>query len=161
MPSSSRVSRRQLAAGLADEATLESRKKWYLELLDLLRVRARTIDDIVRQAQPYFLAHIEYDPEAVAKNWKDRTDAASVLRATEKTLASVEEWNAEELETALRALGDSLGIAAGKVFQPLRVALTGLTVSPGIFEVLLAMGRDLSLTRVNDAIAWLEGQEKI
>ena len=53
--------------------------KWYLELLDLLRVRARTIDDIVRQAGPYFLDHIEYDPEAVAKQWKNREEAAETL----------------------------------------------------------------------------------
>jgi glutamyl-tRNA synthetase len=47
-------------------------------------------------------------------------------------------------------------VAAGKVFQPLRVALTGLTVSPGIFEVLVMMGRDLALRRIGDAVAWLE-----
>jgi len=47
------------------------RRDWYLRLLDLLRIRSRTIDDIVRQAGPYFLDEIEYDPVAVAKNWKD------------------------------------------------------------------------------------------
>jgi glutamyl-tRNA synthetase len=59
----------------------------------------------------------------------------------------------------LRALAEAKGIAAGKIFQPLRVALTGLTVSPGIFEVLVAMGRDLSLKRVADAITWLDGKK--
>jgi glutamyl-tRNA synthetase len=145
-----------VAAGLADDATLAARRDWYLDLLDLLRVRARTIDDIVRQAGPYFLPHIDYDPEAVAKNWKNRAESATILKATAKTLASVREWQTEPLETALRSLAESMGIAAGKVFQPLRVALTGLTVSPGIFEVLIAMGRDLALRRITDAVAWLE-----
>ena len=54
------------------------------------------------------------------------------------------------------SLAEKKGIAAGKVFQPLRVALTGLTVSPGIFEVLVMMGRDLALKRIGDAVAWLE-----
>ena len=148
-----------VAAGLADDATLAARRNWYLDLLDLLRVRARTIDDIVRQAGPYLLPHIEYDPEGVAKNWKDRAESAALLEATSKTLASVREWHTEELETALRSLAESMAIAAGKVFQPLRVALTGLTVSPGIFEVLIAMGRDLSLARISDAISWLERDE--
>jgi glutamyl/glutaminyl-tRNA synthetase len=156
-----RVTPAIIAAGLADEATLAARKNWYLELLDLLRVRARTIDDIVRQAQPYFLRQIEYDPEAVAKNWKDRAESAELLEATEKTLR-LTEWEAGSIETALRSLAESRGIAAGKVFQPLRVALTGLTVSPGIFEVLLAMGRDLSLSRIADAVAWLgRGKENL
>ena len=49
------------------------------------------------------------------------------------------------------ALAEARGIAAGKVFQPLRVALTGLTVSPGIFEMLIQMGRELSLSRIDAA----------
>jgi glutamyl-tRNA synthetase len=158
-----RVTPAIIAAGLADDATLAARRDWYLDLLDLLRVRARTIDDIVRQAGPYFLPQIDYDPEAVAKNWKNREESLAILGATSKTLASVRNWEAEPLETALRSLADSLGIAAGKVFQPLRVALTGLTVSPGIFEVLVTMGRDLSLARISDAIRWLgrEGKKRI
>src|SRR5689334_1238735 len=144
-----------IAAGLADEATLASRRDWYLDLLDLLRVRARTIDDIVRQAGPYFLATIEYDPEAAAKHWKDKAATADLLRGVAESIIFVTPWNAEQLEAALRGFAERRGIAAGKVFQPLRIALTGLTVSPGIFEVLVAMGRELSLKRIGDAVAWL------
>jgi glutamyl-tRNA synthetase len=145
-----------VAAGLADEATLAARQNWYLDLLDLLRVRARTIDDIVRQAGPYFREHIEYDPEAAAKNWKDRAASADLLRGVAESIIFVTPWEAEPLESALRSLAERRGVAAGKVFQPLRVALTGLTVSPGIFEVLVMMGRDLALKRIGDAVAWLE-----
>jgi glutamyl-tRNA synthetase len=150
-----RVTPAILAAGLADEATLAARREWYFDLLDLLRVRARTIDDIVRQAGPYFLEHIDFDPEAVAKHWKNPAEAAEVLEAVSDALQSVRQWDAESLELALRALAEKRGVAAGKLFQPLRVALTGLTVSPGIFEVLVAMGRKLSLARISDALAWL------
>jgi glutamyl-tRNA synthetase len=148
-----------VAAGLADEATLAARREWYLDLLDLLRVRARTIDDIVRQAGPYFLDRIDYDPEAVAKNWKEPAEAAEILKNVLETLKSAPNWEPAGLEAALRALAESKGLAAGKIFQPLRVALTGLTVSPGIFEVLVAMGRDLALKRVSDALTWLEGKK--
>jgi len=151
-----RVTPAIIAAGLADDAALAARRNWYLELLDLLRVRARTIDDIVRQAGPYFREHIEYDPEAASKNWKDPAAAADLLRAIAENIIFVTPWEAEPLETALRSLAERRGVAAGKVFQPLRVALTGLTVSPGIFEVLVMMGRDLSLKRIGDAVAWLE-----
>ncbi|HTD84442.1 MAG TPA: glutamate--tRNA ligase [Gemmatimonadaceae bacterium] len=152
-----RVTPAIITARLATEEELVERRQWYLRLLDLLRVRSRTIDDIVRQAGPYFLEDIEYDPEAVAKNWKDPAEAAGLLRATRDALAKSSEWTSEALETGLRELAASRGIAAGKVFQPLRVALTGLTVSPGIFEMLLQMGRDLSLKRIEKAIATLGG----
>ena len=131
------------------------RRDWYLRLLDLLRVRSRTIDDIVRQAGPYFLEDIDYDPAAVAKNWKDPAEAALLLRATREALATVRDWTTEDLEAALRSLAESHGVTAGNVFQPLRVALTGLTVSPGIFEMLIQMGRELSVKRIDKALAVL------
>ena len=150
-----RVTPAMIAAGLTTPGDVEARRDWYMSLLDLLRVRARTTDDIVRQAGPYFLDSIEYDAEAVAKNWKDRSTAADILDATGQALASSATWTAEELETTLRALAEKKGVAAGKVFQPLRVALTGLGVSPGIFEVLIMQGKDLALKRIGDAVNWL------
>jgi glutamyl-tRNA synthetase len=147
-----------IEAGLADEATLAARREWYFDLLDLLRVRARTIDDIVRQAGPYFLPRIDFDPEAVAKQWKNPLEAAELLEKVGEALASVPEWEAGSLETALRSLAESRDMPAGKLFQPLRVALTGLSVSPGIFEVLVAMGRELALRRIGHAIEWLRAR---
>jgi glutamyl-tRNA synthetase len=144
-----------IAAGLIDPDGIAARKNWYMSLLDLLRVRARTTDDIVRQAGPYFLDSIEYEPEAVAKNWKDRAAAAEILEATMTALEGVPEWTVESLETTLRSLAETKGLAAGKIFQPLRVALTGLGVSPGIFEVLIMQGRDLSLKRIAQAVRFL------
>jgi glutamyl-tRNA synthetase len=144
-----------VAAGFATEAQLMARKDWYFALLDLLKVRARTIDDIVRQAAPYFPGKLAYDADAVAKHWKDRAAAADTLQATRDALASAPSWTPEVLETALRALAEKRETTAGRIFQPLRVALTGLTVSPGIFEVLVALGKQLALTRIDEAVAEL------
>jgi glutamyl-tRNA synthetase len=152
-----RVTPAIIAARLATEEELVERRDWYLRLLDLLRVRSRTIDDIVRQAGPYFLEDIEYDPTAVAKNWKDPAEAADLLRVTRDALADTPSWEPAPLEASLRALAESRGVTAGKIFQPLRVALTGLTVSPGIFEMLVQMGRALSLKRIDKALANLQG----
>ena len=152
-----RVTPAIVTARLATEEDLVERRDWYFRLLDLLRVRSRTIDDIVRQAGPYFLEDIEYDPVAVAKNWKDPAEAEALLRATREALSKVSDWQTEPLETSLRGLAESRGITAGKVFQPLRVALTGLPVSPGIFEMLIQMGRDLSLKRIDKALTALAG----
>ena len=152
-----RVARALEAAGLATVAELERRHAWYFALLDLLRVRARTIDDVVRQAAPYLRDEIEYDPDAVAKQWKDAPATADLLAATRDRLAELAEWAPGPMEEALRALADSRGIGGGKLFQPLRVALTGLTVSPGIFDVLVALGRDRSLARLDAAVSKLRG----
>jgi len=146
-----RVTPLLVAAGLATEEELVKRREWYLALLDLLKVRSRTTDDIVRQAAPFLRGpDIEYDPEAMAKQWQDPAETASILTAAAQRLASVE-WEPAAMEEALRKLAEERGVGGGKIFQPLRVALTGLGVSPGIFDVLMMLGRDLTLARIERA----------
>ncbi len=142
--------------GVSTREELEERAEWFRGLVDLLRVRARTVDDIARQAVPYFRDDVEYDPDAVSKQWRDANATAEILSATRERLASLAAWDTEAMEAALRALAEELGISGGKIFQPLRVALTGLTASPGIFDVLLYVGRDRSLARLDAAVHWLK-----
>jgi glutamyl-tRNA synthetase len=145
-----------IAEGLATREELEARREWYFALLDLLRVRARRIGDIVRQAVPYLAEEISYDPDAVAKQWKDAAAVTSLLQGARDKLAALPDWNTDAMEGALRQLAGERGVAAGKIFQPLRVALTGLTVSPGIFDVLFLLGRDKTLRRLDAALRMLK-----
>ena len=142
-------------AGLATAADIASRRDWFLHLIELLKVRARTVDDIVAQARPYLEPDVEYEPDAVAKQWKDRATTVRVLEAARELLASAPEWTAAALETSSREMAERIGVGAGKAFQPLRVALTGRAASPGIFDVLLLLGRERSVSRVDAALAWL------
>jgi glutamyl-tRNA synthetase len=139
-----------IAAGLATADALVRRTPWYLRLLDLLRVRARTIDEVVRQAAPFFQDSVQFDPAATAKHWSN--GARDLVQAARERLAA-SNWDAEALEAALRELAQSRGIGAGALFQPLRVALTGSSASPGIFDVLVLLGRDVSLRRLDAALA--------
>jgi glutamyl-tRNA synthetase len=150
-----RVTPAIVAAGLATVEELSARHDWYMQLLDLLRVRARTIDDIVRQAAPYFPGDITYDEEVVEKHWKNRAETAELLVAVAAALETAPRWDQGTLEPLLRDLAESRGLSGGQVFQPLRVALTGLAVSPGIFDVLVLMGREHAVKRVRDATVWV------
>ena len=145
-------------AGLATQRDVEKRRDWYVRLIDLLKIRARTVDDIVRQATPFLIEEIDYDPDAVAKLWKDRDAAVDVLSAVRDRLASISEWSMQPMEESLRQLAESLGMSPGKVFQPLRVALVGLTASPGIFDVLEVLGRERSLARIDAAIHYMRNK---
>ena len=129
---------------------------WTSHLVDQLRVRARTVEEIVKQARPYLIDELEYDQEALTKTLlKDREASADILSATRDALVNAPAWTAEALEPALRTLAESRGVAAGKIFTPLRVAITGLSVSPGIFDVLTLIGRDRSLERLARTIDML------
>lgn len=75
-----------------------------------------------------------------------------VLRQIQDNLDGVTSWNAESLEAALRARGEELELGFGKIAQPLRAALCGSMASPGIFDVLVILGREESLARIQRAI---------
>ena len=144
-----------VAAGLTTDAAVAANPAWYRTMIDLLRVRARTTDDVVRQAAPYLRDAIEYDADAVAKQWKDRDATRDLLASTSATLVALAAWTPATMEESLRLLAESRGITAGKLFQPMRVALTGLAVSPGIFEVLELLGRERAIARLDAAVRQL------
>jgi glutamyl-tRNA synthetase len=143
-------------AGLADAATLRTRREWVLRLIDILKPRARTVAEIVAQAGPYLRDSVVYDPDAVAKHWTDRDGARRRLGALAERFSELDRWNEATLESALRSIAESHGEGAGKWIHPLRVALTGSAVSPGIFEVATLMERDLVLDRIAHALHYLD-----
>ncbi len=117
-----------------------------------LAPRSRTLVEMAALSRPYIGPVREYDPKAARKAWyRDREGAAAILQAIHDRLASAP-WEESSLEVELRGLARERGVGAGKVFQPLRLALTGLAASPGIFDVLLILGRDRSLRRTERAI---------
>ncbi|MDE2654422.1 MAG: glutamate--tRNA ligase [Gemmatimonadota bacterium] len=122
-----------------------------------LAPRSRTFAEMARLARPYVAPLEGYDAKAARKSWyRDRAGTAELLREVRDRLGGAA-WEAEPLEAALRGLAAERGVGAGKVFQPLRLALTGLPASPGIFDVLLILGRERSLGRVERAIEHIEG----
>ncbi|MGH7556024.1 MAG: glutamate--tRNA ligase, partial [Longimicrobiales bacterium] len=129
---------------------------WLRALIDLLKARARNIPDIARQARPYLVTDIDYEPDAVEKHWKEPEQVAHRLARLQQRFATLNTWDAATLEQDLRALADELGVGAAKLIHPLRVALTGSAVGPGIFEVAALMGRDLVLSRTDAAVDRLE-----
>ncbi len=127
-------------------------------IVELLTSRARSVGELTAQARPYLLDAVEYDPDAVARHWrKDAAGAAARLADLRVSLEGVPAggWVAEGLEETLRGLAERRGEGAGKLIHPLRVALTGQAVSPGIFEVLVAMGRKRVFRRIDAALETL------
>jgi glutamyl-tRNA synthetase len=127
--------------------------EWMGRVVDLIKSRVRTIDDLADHAVPFIADRLDYEEKAVTKHWaKDPEAARDRLEAVAAFLADAE-WTAAELEEGVRGLAEVLGISAGKMIHPLRVALTGRMSSPGIFEVLVLLGRDCSLVRIEQGIA--------
>jgi glutamyl-tRNA synthetase len=92
------------------------------------------------------------DPKAFEKTIR-RDGGVEALTAAREALAQAEPFDAEHIESALRAVVDQLDSKPGKVFQPVRVAIAGQTVSPGIFESVALLGKDDTLARIDSALA--------
>jgi glutamyl-tRNA synthetase len=92
----------------------------------------------------------EYDQQAWAKVMRD--GATECLRAARDALEALSSFDPEQVETALRSVVERLGVKPKEVFQPIRVAISGTTVSPGIFESVAALGREETLARIDKAL---------
>jgi len=147
------------AAGIPS-AALEGDRERFLEVLEVVRDRARTLGELARQAAPFFADTLEYDEDAVKRFWKDPAAAAERLEAVRELFDGMEEgaFEPEPLEAAVRGLAEARGEGAGKVIHPLRVALMGVGVGPGIFVTLALMGRERALARVDAALDYLRAE---
>jgi glutamyl-tRNA synthetase len=144
----------QVAARLGLPAeSWRGRELWLARLIDLLKVRARTIEEIALMAAPYLSEDaLEYDAESVQKHWaKEPAEFLTRLERLRERLDAVP-WEHDELDRATRGLAEETGISVGKMIHPLRVAVTGRQHSPGMFDVLVLLGRERSLARVENAI---------
>jgi glutamyl-tRNA synthetase len=129
------------AAGLWRDDYLGDRHAWFFAVLELLRPRAKRLDDFATQGALFFSDAVEYDAAAVDKHLRGPgTDAH--LESIDTALASLETFDPASTEAALRSLADARGVKAGVLIHAVRVAVTGKTASPGLFDVLSLLGRD-------------------
>lgn len=114
-----------------------------------LKPRAKTLDEIADGALFLFVQR----PLALDEKASALLDAAAraLLGEVREALAAAPSWTVADLEEQVRRVAEEAGLGLGKVAQPLRAALTGRTTSPGIFDVLVLLGRDESLGRIDDA----------
>jgi glutamyl-tRNA synthetase len=134
---------------------LEGEKDRFLALLDLLRARARTVAELADLTRICLSDSVVYEEAAVMKYFeKDPEGTAGHLEALGESLRTAE-WEPTALEGALREVAQRRGISAGALIHPLRVALTGQTVSPGIFELFFLLGRETGIARIDSAVSWL------
>jgi glutamyl-tRNA synthetase len=123
--------------------------------MPVLKVRAKSINDLAAGAAFLFdVRPLSLDDGASALL---TPDSKLVLAQAQNVLTALTDWTATTLEEAVRRVAEDAGLGLGKVAQPLRAALTGRSTSPGIFDVLVLLGRDEALGRLDDCLAGRNG----
>jgi glutamyl-tRNA synthetase len=146
-------------AGLGIDGAALGRER-VLHAVDIQRERARTTSELARRVAIRFDARlVERDAKADALLAKDLHGFREALGASLERLEAVApaDWTVEHLETVLRGLAEERGVKPGVVFQPVRIALTGQTVSEPVNVLLELVGRDGSLERMRAALTWEAG----
>jgi glutamyl-tRNA synthetase len=124
---------------------------WIAKMIGTLRERSRTLVELVDLASYYLSDAVAIDPKAGAKFLKPET--RSLLLELAERLDTLPEWDARSIQAVFEAIMAERSLGLGKIAQPVRVAVTGGTASPGIFEVLEVVGRERSLSRLRRAAA--------
>jgi glutamyl-tRNA synthetase len=135
--------------GVIEGTITEEQRALLAAAAPLVQERSVVLSDAARMLRFLFVPEEGFVPEAEAAEKNLGADAAPVLEAALTGLSGVDDWSTERIETALKsALIDGLGLKPRKAFAPVRVAVSGRTVSPPLYESMQLLGRERSLARL-------------
>jgi len=138
------------AAGLDDGRFDDG---YLLSVINAMRERATFVKDFVEKSPYFFRPPDVYDPEVVKKRWKKETPEN--LTALAREFSVPQDPTKEEYEAALRRTAESLKIENGELIHPLRLAVSGMGIGPGLYDILFILGRDETIRRITTAIGKL------
>lgn len=126
----------------------------YLDKVILtLNARSKTLEEMAEAAGFYYADKISFEHDAVAKFFKP--EAVEPLKLLVEQIDALPDFTIKNLENAFSSVMEKTGLKLGKIAQPVRVALTGKSASPGIFEIMEILGKEQVLTRLNQAINFI------
>ncbi len=133
------------------EAGFDVTAEKMLQITPLIRERIKLLRDVLTAADFFFVQQLPpYDPAELIPQKGDAAMAKRVLEKAREVLANVE-FKHDPLDHALRAAAQELGVKAGQMFQPIRVAVCGRKNAPGLFETLEVLGKEKTLARIEEA----------
>jgi len=127
---------------------------WLLRMAAICQEKLATLNDIVAYTDFFFTAITEYEEKAVKKQF-DKEDAADKLAAIREVIESAEPWSAETLHGRFEAMAEAASVGVGQFIHPARLALTGKSIGPGLYELAELLGREECLARIEKAIAFV------
>ena len=143
---------RQLSEPFIQAAHLQIDDEQYLlRVLEIVKEKIKLLKDVPDWISYFFTDDYEFDPEAVAKTFREGT--MERLRQLEQRYRALDRWNVESLEGELNKLASDLGCKTGELIHPTRLAVSGRSIGPSLYHMLEVLGRDRVLARLQKAIA--------
>jgi glutamyl-tRNA synthetase len=146
-----------VSAGIVTAAELEKNLEYFRRVIDLLKSRVKVILDFVAFGAYFFREPEQYEEAARLKYWKD-SQTADRLEKLASRLVELKNFSQARIEEAVRRLAEELGVSAAKLIHPIRLAITGFGVSPGLFETMELLGQDRVVARLRKVVALLKSE---
>jgi len=133
-------------------------RDYICQITPLLQERAKTFAEVPQLADFFFLDELPYDTSLLLSSGLDATQASQAIKIALQQLEVVKTWHADLLEGTLRPLATELNLTTGKFFGLLRVAITGRTAAPPLFQTMAVLGKGRCLKRLSTALGKLAPQ---
>jgi len=146
-----------VGAGVYTKYGLETRWRYLMDVVGLLKERATVLGDFVERGEYFFQSPASYDPDGAKKYFT--AQSAEWLEALAGLLETLEPFSHGKIEESLKGLAEKLDIKTGQLIHPTRLAATGVTAGPGLYEILEALGREEAVKRLRDAVRYI--REKV
>lgn len=140
---------------LISENPSQEEMDYLRKVVEAVRTRVKTLAEVADAAEYFFVDDFSYDEKGVRKHFRKENAAEYLAKAKEK-LATLTEFNLETTEAAYRELSEELGIKAGEIIHPTRLAISGRTMGPGLFDIMVILGKEKTLERIERAIKYIE-----
>jgi glutamyl-tRNA synthetase len=137
-------------AGLLGESPNDDEMDYTRKVIKLIQERMRILSEAPAACRFFFVEELEYDAKAASK-WFTRSHVAALLSLIADKLQELDDWSIESIDQSVRSSGADNGVEGGQVIHPVRVAVTGTTVGPGLFETIEVLGKDRTVARLRRA----------
>ncbi len=141
-----------LEQGLPEEVKRPLSTNYVSQIMPLIHERARTLSEVASLTDFFFLATLDYDASLLIGKKMDQASTLNALKQAREKLEASAAFDIDSLEALLRPLAAELELKAGQLFGILRVATTGRTAAPPLFETMAVLGKELCLKRISLAI---------
>ncbi|MCM2272020.1 MAG: glutamate--tRNA ligase [candidate division Zixibacteria bacterium] len=146
-------------AGLTTKYWLETRWEYLRMVISLLKERVRRVTDFVSLGGYFFFFDYSYDSNAEAEQFTP--EAAELLSVLAERFASLTEFSHASTEAALTGLAEERGVKKAKLIHPTRLAVSGITVGPGLYDLLVALTQPVVVERMKKAVDSIRARHKL
>jgi glutamyl-tRNA synthetase len=140
---------------LITDETAKQKREWLLKFISLFKERCKTLKEFASKGKYFFTFDYQYEPDAVKKHFGS-SESADKLKTFADRLSDLDDFKKERIEEALRKLAEEFGIKPASLIHVTRLATTGITAGPPLFDLLELLGKEKVVKRIKNTVAFIQ-----